>query len=201
MRACFARARGRIVRLPMRIPGGKLHDRTDATSPERRKDPRLGLAGSGDGFAVAGSGDGFLDPGLGGFSDHELGARQHGEVAALAHQFVEAPALYDATGFEHQNAGRVADGGAAMRDHERGAALHDLVKCGLHLGLSESIERTRRLVENENRRVLEERPWGRKPPGVPAPQEPPAPAPPPLRAPRAASRAPRDPRRAATPTP
>src|SRR5262249_33979722 len=91
-----------------------------------------------------------------GLRDHELGARQLGKVAALAHQFVEAPALDDAAGLEHQNAGRVANGGEAMRDHESGTALHDLVKCGLHLGLRERIERARRFVENEDRRVLEE---------------------------------------------
>src|SRR5215831_5501895 len=161
-RITVAQARRRIVALQgefrRKLP------RRQPMLPWSEEDPRLAFAGCGDGLAVAGSGDivaaargdGFLEPGLGGFRDHELGARQLGKVAALAHQFVEAPALDDAAGLEHQNAGRVANGGEAMRDHESGTALHDLVKCGLHLGLGERIERARRFVENEDRRVLEE---------------------------------------------
>ena len=78
-------------------------------------------------------------------------------MAAEPHQLVEGPALDDAAALEHQDAGGVADGGEPVRDHEGGAAFHHLGERGLHLGLGQRVERARRLVENEDRRILEQR--------------------------------------------
>ena len=77
--------------------------------------------------------------------------------AAAPHQLVEAAALDDAAALEHQDAGGVADGGEPVGDHEGGAVLHHLGQRGLHLGLGERIEGAGRLVEDEDRRILEQR--------------------------------------------
>ena len=48
-------------------------------------------------------------------------------------------------------------GREAVRDHEGGAALHHLVERGLHLALGCGVERARRLVEDQDRRILQQR--------------------------------------------
>src|SRR5581483_3039549 len=63
---------------------------------------------------------------------------QFGKESALADQLVERAGLDDASLAKHQNARGVADGAEPVRDHEGGAALH-------------------RFVEDEDRRVLEQR--------------------------------------------
>ena len=45
-----------------------------------------------------------------------------------------------------------------MRDHQRGAALHDLVERLLHQSLAFRIERAGRLVQQQDRRVAQHRP-------------------------------------------
>ncbi len=55
----------------------------------------------------------------------------------------------DPVGFEH--------GREPMRDDDRGAALHQLFERLLHEPLGLRVERTRRLVEQQNRRILEYR--------------------------------------------
>ncbi len=58
---------------------------------------------------------------------------------------------------EDQDARCIAHRGEPVGDHEGGAVLHHLVERGLHLGLGGGVERARRLVEDEDRRILEER--------------------------------------------
>src|SRR5207237_1141551 len=60
------------------------------------------------------------------------------------------------TRFEDQDAVGVADGRQAVGDDERGAALHDLRERGLYFRFGRGVERARRLVENQNRRILQE---------------------------------------------
>ena len=88
---------------------------------------------------------------------HELGLGEFGEAAALGDELVEGAGLDDAALVEHQDAVGVADRGEAVGDHEGGAALHDLVERRLQLALGRGVERARRLVEDQDRRVLEER--------------------------------------------
>ena len=93
----------------------------------------------------------------------ELRFGQFGEDAALCHQLVEAAALHDAAAVEHEDARGVAHRGEPVGDDEGGAALHHLVEGGGHLGLGRGIERARRLVEDQDRRVLQQRPGDRQP--------------------------------------
>ena len=58
---------------------------------------------------------------------------------------------------EDQDAVGVADRGEPVGDHEGRAPAHDLVEGGLQLAFGRRVEGRRRLVENQDRRVLEER--------------------------------------------
>ena len=64
--------------------------------------------------------------------------------------FDDPPVLHDkdAVGLQH--------GGEAMRDDQRGAALHEMVKCFLHQLFAGRIERRGRLVEKQDRRVAQD---------------------------------------------
>src|SRR5262249_59577168 len=63
---------------------------------------------------------------------------------------------------EHQDAAGVANGGESMRDDEGRAAFHHLGQRRLDSGLGQRVERARRLVENEDWRILEQRPRDRQ---------------------------------------
>src|SRR5581483_11476320 len=82
---------------------------------------------------------------------------QFGKESALADQLVERAGLDDASLAKHQNARGVADGAEPVRDHEGGAALHHLVERHVEAGFGQRIERAGRFVEDEDRRVLEQR--------------------------------------------
>ena len=58
-----------------------------------------------------------------------------------------------------------------VRDHEGGAVLHHLVERGLHLGLGGGVERAGRLVEDQDRRVLQQRARDRQPLALAAGQQ------------------------------
>ncbi len=64
----------------------------------------------------------------------------------------------DATGVHHHDAVGLEHGGEAMRDHQRGSALHELVQRGLHRGFALRVERARGLVEQQDGRVAQHRP-------------------------------------------
>src|SRR5215470_4150083 len=91
------------------------------------------------------------------FARQELRPRERGELAVLRDQLLEPAALDDPSRLEHENPRGIADRGEPMRDHEGGAALHHLVERDLHEPLGRRVERTRGLVENEDRRVLQQR--------------------------------------------
>ena len=80
-----------------------------------------------------------------------------GKVAAALHQFVVRPGLDDASVVEHQNARRIAHGGEPVGDDEGGAAFHHLIERLRDARLGYRIERARRFVENQDRRVFEQR--------------------------------------------
>ena len=70
-------------------------------------------------------------------------------------QLVEAAGFDDPALIEDENAIGVADGREPVGDHEGGAALHDLVERQLKLLLGRCVERAGRLVEDQDRRVLQ----------------------------------------------
>src|SRR5438046_83789 len=96
-------------------------------------------------------------------SSHELRPCDLGKPPAGASQLVERARFDDVAGFEDENPCGIADRGEPVRNYEGGSALHDLYERGLDLGFGERIECARRLVENENRRVFQERPGNRQP--------------------------------------
>src|SRR4051812_14424613 len=94
---------------------------------------------------------------LAGFAGHELGPGELGEAAAFGDELVEGAGLDDAALVEAEDAVGVADGREPVRDDEGGAPLHDLLERELELALGRGVERARRLVEDQHRRVLEQR--------------------------------------------
>ena len=61
----------------------------------------------------------------------------------------------DAAVVHHHDAVRLEHGGQAMRDHQRGAAFHQPLERVLHGALALRVERGRRLVEQQDRRILQ----------------------------------------------
>ncbi len=78
----------------------------------------------------------------------ETAARHEFGVAALAH---------DAALIHHHDALETLDGGEAMGDHDGGAPGHEIVEPRLHQLLILGIERTRRFVEQQKRRIAQDR--------------------------------------------
>src|SRR5690606_8375459 len=62
----------------------------------------------------------------------------------------------DAAGVEDEDARGTADRAETVRDHERGAAAHELVERRLNLRLALAVERAGGFVQDEDGRVLEE---------------------------------------------
>ena len=71
------------------------------------------------------------------------------------------PRLGDSTVLEHDDAVRVADRRKTVRNGENRTARHHPVQRLLHELFSHRIERARRFVENQDRRILENRPRDR----------------------------------------
>src|SRR5690606_35941044 len=88
---------------------------------------------------------------------HELSAGKLGKPAALLHQLVKTALLHDPPVVKYKDTIGVAHSREPVRDNECRAALHHLVERRLHLRLRRRIERARRLVENEDRWVLQQR--------------------------------------------
>ena len=63
----------------------------------------------------------------------------------------------DLAAVDDQDAVGADDGGEPMRDHQRRAALHQFGERRLHQRLVAGVERRGRLVEQQHRRVLEDR--------------------------------------------
>src|SRR5476649_1974445 len=82
--------------------------------------------------------------------------------AAARQQLGVGAALDDLASLEHENLVSVYHGGETMGDDEDGAAGKQAVDCLLHESFRFGVERRRRLVENENRRVGEKGPRDRE---------------------------------------
>ena len=67
------------------------------------------------------------------------------------------PRLDDAAVLEDQDAAGIAHGGEAMGDDEGGSALHHLIERPVTPRLGHRIERAGGFVENEDRRVFQQR--------------------------------------------
>ena len=86
-----------------------------------------------------------------------LQAPQRGIAAAQGDEFVVAAALDDAAGFHHVDAAGMADGGQPVRDDQAAAAHHQAVERALDGGLGFVVHGRGGLVENQDRRVLQDR--------------------------------------------
>src|SRR5579883_189050 len=86
-----------------------------------------------------------------------LNAVEQGVAAAAPDQLVMAAILDDAAALDGDDAIGRAHGGKAMRDDDHGAALSDAAHILLDDALALIIERARRLVENEDARIGDER--------------------------------------------
>src|SRR4051794_23780762 len=84
-------------------------------------------------------------------------------MAAFGHEFIESSAFDHTPVLEHQDARGIADGGEAMGDHEGGAALHHFVESGIHLRLGDGVECAGRLVQDQDRRILQQCTCDRQP--------------------------------------
>ena len=70
--------------------------------------------------------------------------------------------LDDLTRFEHIDVVGIADGRQAMGDHKRRAIRHEVVERVLNQPLGFGIDRCRGLIEQKDRRILQQGPRDRK---------------------------------------
>ena len=87
----------------------------------------------------------------------QLQAVERGVASALAQQFVMAAGFGDRAVLDDKDAVGIDDGVQPVRDHDRRAALAETLDGALHLPLGFGIERGGGLVEQDDRRVLEQR--------------------------------------------
>src|SRR5262245_51590856 len=115
--------------------------------PRRARRPDYGLFGGGrrDRRIVLG-----VDEAAG------LAAPQGGVMAAVPQQLLVGALLDDMTVIEHHQAVEPRDGGEAMRDRDHRLAGHESAEALLDGGLDLAVERRGRLVEHQDRRVLED---------------------------------------------
>ena len=99
-----------------------------------------------------------LDRLFGDVARHERRVR-----AAAFEQLIVAAALDDLTVVEHDDLVRVANRREPVRDRDRRAALREALELGLDRRLGLRVERARRLVEHQHRRVAQDRPRDRHP--------------------------------------
>src|SRR5688572_22212705 len=76
-------------------------------------------------------------------------------MAAMAQQLLVSALLDDLAGIEHHEPVHARDRREPMRDRDDGLALHQVEELLLDRELDLAVERRRRLVEDENRRVLQ----------------------------------------------
>ena len=85
----------------------------------------------------------------------KLRLHKFSEKAAAALELVKCAGLGDTALAKNQDAISIADRRQPMRDDKGRAALHHLIERETDPLLGEWIERARRLIQNENRRILE----------------------------------------------
>src|SRR5262249_7982109 len=86
----------------------------------------------------------------------QLQAVERRVAPALAQQLVVTPRFDDRSVFDDEDAVSIDDGVQAMCDHDRRSPLAEVLDRALNLTLGLRIERSRRLVEQDDRRVLEQ---------------------------------------------
>src|SRR5687768_15269249 len=78
-------------------------------------------------------------------------------MASPSEQRTMGSVLDDSAPIEHQNLVGMRDGGQSVSDHEHRSPLEQPVDGSLHQTLGLRVERGRRLVEYQNRRIDEQR--------------------------------------------
>src|SRR3954464_2377119 len=86
-----------------------------------------------------------------------LQAEKRGIASATAEQLVMPALLDDLSALDHQDRVGVHDGVQAMRDHDGGAVLAKMLDRLLNLFLGLGIERGGSFIEQDDRRVLDQR--------------------------------------------
>src|ERR1700758_3824310 len=98
----------------------------------------------------------------------ELQRREAGIEPVLSEKRGVVAECHKAAAVENGDPLGLKYGGEAVRDDEHRAAIHHAVEGLLDEALALRIERTRRLVEEKQRRVAQERPRDRDPLSLPA---------------------------------
>ncbi len=78
--------------------------------------------------------------------------------AAVVDQFFVRSNLRDTAPIHHHDFVGPPDGGKAVRDHDHGAVAHQRLERGLHQDLRFGVQVRRGFVQNQDGRILEERP-------------------------------------------
>src|SRR5262249_39291333 len=78
--------------------------------------------------------------------------------ATASHQFVMAPNVRYTSAVEHHYAVRAMDRRQPMRDDYRSSSLHQVSERSLHQSLRLRIQRRGSFIQNQNRRVFQDRP-------------------------------------------
>src|SRR5262249_38545762 len=86
----------------------------------------------------------------------QIEAVERGVASALAQQRLVTPRFDDRPILDDEDAIGVDDGMQTMRDHDGRSSLAQVLDRALNLPLGFRIERSRRLVEQNDRRVLEQ---------------------------------------------
>src|SRR5690349_10221190 len=97
----------------------------------------------------------FIPPTLRG-GGGELSCVEFGVQTPGGEQLLVRAVFADAAAVEHKNLVGVADGGEPVRDHERRPAGQSVGQSGLYGGLRLGVEVSGGLVEDDDRRRLEE---------------------------------------------
>ena len=97
------------------------------------------------------------------FAEEELHLVEVFVFAAQGHQFLVGALLGDPALDDDQDLGGVADGGEPMGDGDGGPVFDQGIERLLDLALGGGVQRRGRLVEQQDGRVLEQRPRDRQP--------------------------------------
>ncbi len=80
-----------------------------------------------------------------------------GEATPGHHEFVERTGLNDSAGVKNEDTGRLAYRRQSMRNDESRPIRHHLIERPHHLGFRVGVKRARGLIEDEDRRIFQQR--------------------------------------------
>ena len=80
---------------------------------------------------------------------------EFGVDADAGHQLVVGAFFHNRAVLDHDDAVKIADGAQTVRDDDRRAVFHKLVERLLNVSLTHAVQRARRFVQDQNRRVFE----------------------------------------------